>query len=65
MPKGHYPESYHPTDDGTGKMRDESHPSVKQVRRGLDLALEERRFRAMRKVYVRNSFAKYLGLDPA
>jgi phospholipase A2 len=117
MLKGHYPESYHPTDDGTGKMRDESHPSVKhkmkdlwknkvapafpealsdisivknaikveshikqemadvvkypeimkvaEVRKGLDLALEERRFRAMRKVHVRNSFAKYLGLDPA
>jgi phospholipase A2 len=38
---------------------------VAEVRKGLDLALEERRFRAMRKVHVRNSFAKYLGLDPA
>jgi phospholipase A2 len=38
---------------------------VAEVRRGLDLALEERRFRAIRKVHARNSFAKYLGLDPA
>jgi phospholipase A2 len=37
---------------------------VAEVRRGLHLALEERRFRTIRKVHVRNSFAKYLGLDP-
>jgi len=38
---------------------------VAEVRRGLDLCLEERRFLEMKKVHVRNSFAKYLGLDPA
>lgn len=38
---------------------------VAEVRRGLDLGLEERRFLQMRKVHVRNRFAKYLGLDPA
>ena len=35
------------------------------MRRGLDLGLEERRFVQMRKVHVRDSFAKYFGLDPA
>lgn len=117
MLMGHYPESYHQADDGSEKMKDESHPSMKskmknlwndkvkpafpeaiadisivknafkaessvkqdihditrfpeimkvaEVRKGLDLGLEERRFLEMRKVHVRNSFAKYLGLDPA
>ncbi|RDW87363.1 lysophospholipase-1 [Coleophoma crateriformis] len=38
---------------------------VAEVRKGLDLGLEERRFLDMRKVHVRNSFAQYLNLDPA
>ena len=38
---------------------------VAEVRRGLELCLEERRFLQMRKDRVRDSFAKYLGLDPA
>lgn len=38
---------------------------VAEVRRGLELGLEERRFIQMRKVHVRDSFAKYLGLDLA
>jgi phospholipase A2 len=37
---------------------------VAEVRKGIDLCLEERRFLEMRKVHVRNSFAKYLGIDP-
>jgi hypothetical protein len=35
MLKGHYLELYHLTDDGTGKMRDESHPSVKHKMKDL------------------------------
>jgi phospholipase A2 len=38
---------------------------VAEVRRGLDLGLEERRFIQVRRVRVRDSFAKYFGLDPA
>ncbi|KAF4631538.1 hypothetical protein G7Y89_g6600 [Cudoniella acicularis] len=115
--RGFYPDSYHPTDDGTGRVRDSSHPTIQnkmkdfwkntmepaiadatvnvnivksalmvesnvnqdinnvtrfpeilkvaEVRRGLDLGLEERRFLEMRKVHVRNCFARYMGLDPA
>lgn len=38
---------------------------VGQVRRGLDLAPKEQKFVALRKLHVRNAFARYLAIDPA
>lgn len=37
---------------------------VAQVRRGIDLCLEEMTFLAKRKAHCRDAFAKYIGVDP-
>lgn len=39
--------------------------NVAEVRRGLDLAPDEAAYLKLRKVYIRDHFAKYMGLDPA
>jgi phospholipase A2 len=37
---------------------------VAEVRKGIDLSLEEKEYLTDRKWFVRNAFARYMGLDP-
>jgi len=35
MLMGHYPESFHPTEDGSANVKDETHPTMKSKMKGI------------------------------